>query len=393
MIKINNKTMRALWLQTNGLSRAPTGALDIMKIIKQLGFVQLDTIQNVSRAHHHIIWSRNQNYKEFMLDELLKSKQNIFEHFTHDASVLPIDFYPMWQRQFARKKQKLNSSNFYKNMPDNNELEAIKLRIKNEGALSTHAFDSKITNKQHLWARPPHKIALDHMWYCGELSTSHREKFIKFYDLTKNIIPKHILEQNISDDEQLNWLCMAALERLGIGTLKEIKCFWEAANINEVKIWAQQTKLNSIKWQAHDGKWHDAFALNNIEQRLEKLNPPTSRLRIINPFDPAIRDRARLKNIFGLDYKIEIFVPKEKRKWGYYVYPLLEGNKFIGRIDLKAERKKSILNVINFWQEPNIKWNEERNKKLNTELQRLAKFANLKTLHYHEAFVRQRTMS
>lgn len=380
--------MRALWLQTNGLSSAPTGALDVMQIIKQLGFVQLDTIQNVSRAHHHIIWSRNQNYKEFMLNELLKAKQNIFEHFTHDASILPIDFYPMWQRQFVRKKQKLSSSSFYKNMPDNNELEAIKLRIKNEGALSTHAFDSKITNKQHLWARPPHKLALDHMWYCGELSTSHRDKFIKFYDLTENVIPKHILEQNIPDDEQLNWLCMAALERLGIGTLKDIKNFWEAAHINEVKIWAQksQAKLTPIKWQADDGKWHDAFALNNIEQRLEKLKPPTSRLRIINPFDPAIRDRIRLRNIFGLDYKIEIFVPQAKRKWGYYVYPLLEGNKFIGRIDLKADRKKSILNVIDFWQEPNIKWGAKRNKKLNTELQRLAKFAGLKTLHYHEAF-------
>ncbi len=370
--------MRNLWLQTNGLSSAPTGALDVMQIIKQLGFVQLDTIQNVSRAHHHIVWSRNQNYKEFMLDDLLKAKHNIFEHFTHDASVLPVDFYPMWRRQFARKRQKLNSSNFYKTKPNNKEMAAIKLRIKTEGALSTHAFNSKITNNKHLWARPPHKLALDYMWYCGELSTSHREKFIKFYDLTENVIPQHILEQNIPDNEQLNWLCMAALDRLSVGTLKDIKCFWEAADITEVKAWAQHAKLTPVKWQSYNGDWHDAFGANNIKQRIEQLKNPTQRLRIINPFDPAIRDRIRLKNIFGLDYKIEIFVPQAKRKWGYYVYPLLEGNKFIGRIDLKANRKQSVLKVLNLWQEPNIQWTEARSKKLNLELLRLAKFADLK---------------
>jgi len=100
MMEISNKEIRALWLNACGLSTNPTGALDLLKTIKDLGFVQLDTIQNVSRAHHHILWSRNQNYKEHMLDELLADKGNIFEHFTHDASVIPIDYYPMWTRHF-----------------------------------------------------------------------------------------------------------------------------------------------------------------------------------------------------------------------------------------------------------------------------------------------------
>jgi len=81
------------------------------------------------------------------------------------------------------------------------------------------------------------------------------------------------------------------------------------------------------------------------------LTISNSRIKIINSFDPAVRDRDRLKNIFGFEYKIEIFVPESKRKWGYYVYPLLEGNKFVGRIELKADRKKGHLNVINFWEE------------------------------------------
>ena len=97
----------------------------------------------------------------------------------------------------------------------------------------------------------------------------------------------------------------------------------------------------------------------------------------MNPFDPAIRDRTRLFQLFGFDYKIEIFVPAAKRKWGYYVYPLLEGDRFVGRVELKADRKKAILNVINFWPEKGVKWSSPRYKRLETELSRFARLANL----------------
>ncbi|NRA86081.1 MAG: winged helix-turn-helix domain-containing protein [Rhizobiales bacterium] len=376
IIKINNKQIRKLWLHTNGLAKSPTGALDLMQIIKTLGFVQIDSIQNVTRAHHHILWSRNQNYREHMLDDLLKSKQQIFEHFTHDASILPVEFYPMWQRQFKRKKVQIENYNYFKTMLNKTERQEIKDRIAAEGALSTKAFNTKIKGKKQMWSRPPHKLALDYMWYIGELSTSHRTNFNKYYDLTENIIPKYILDQNITDSKQIDWLCTVALSRLNVGTLKDIKCFWEAVTTEEVKNWATDNpdKYVNIKWQTADGKWLDAVATADIEQKLSELKQPTSKLRIINPFDPAIRDRIRFNNIFGMDYKIEIFVPKEKRKWGYYVYPILEGDKFVGRIELKADRKKSELYVVNFWPDESVNWSAQKHKKLTIELEQFAKF-------------------
>lgn len=383
-LKINNKTMRTLWLNTTGLSTAPTGPFDLMAIIKKLGFVQLDTIQNVSRAHHHILWSRNQNYREAMLDQHLSEKEHLFEHFTHDASVIPLDYYPMWTRQFGRLKNWLDGYKGYQQRLAEADLPAIKSRIESEGPLSTHAFDTKIAGKKQMWSRPPHKIALDYMWYCGELSTSHREKFKKFYDLSHRVIPKHHIEQKLSDDEQVNWLCHAALERLGVASLKEIKNFWDASDLKEVESWIKDAAHVKVEWQSADGNWLQAIAPSDIEQRLESLSPATSRLRIINPFDPAIRDRARLKKLFGFDYTIEIFVPKPKRKWGYYVYPLLEGSRFVGRIELKADRKKGILNVINFWKESGVKWGEPRHKKLDAELDRLARFAGLDQVNWLE---------
>lgn len=97
MIQISNHDMRLLWLQSHYLHTTNNKKLDVLQTVKDLGFVQIDSIQNVTRAHHHILWSRNKNYREHMIDDLLKEKGKIFEHFTHDASLLPVEFYPMWK--------------------------------------------------------------------------------------------------------------------------------------------------------------------------------------------------------------------------------------------------------------------------------------------------------
>jgi len=96
-LRIENKIACKIWLESQGLSVSPTGTLDLLGMIKKLGFVPLDSIQVVSRAHHHIVWSRNQNYREPMLDSLLANDRSIFEHFAHDASVIPMEFLPFWK--------------------------------------------------------------------------------------------------------------------------------------------------------------------------------------------------------------------------------------------------------------------------------------------------------
>jgi len=381
-LRINNRDMRRLWLDTNGLATHRTEPLNLIQIIKKLGFVQLDSIQNVSRAHHHILWSRHEDYREPMLDELLRSKQDIFEHFTHDASVLPMEFYPMWQRKFHKVKHKTDRSKYYEDLKNNPWKDEVKSRITTEGPLSTRDFGSKIEGEKKMWSRPPHKQVLDYLWYVGELATSHRENFQKFYDLPERVIPENIRAQTFSDEEQLDWLCHAALSRLAVGSLKEIKNFWEVKDVQEVKVWVEQNpdKIIPVEWEADGGSYIKSFALNDIEERLQAAAPASSRMRIINPFDPAVRDRVRLKNIFGLDYKIEIFVPAAKRQWGYYVYLLLEGERFVGRIEVKADRKAGHLNVINFWPEAGVKWGAGRQKKLDRELLKFAKLVNIDTV-------------
>ncbi|SDI89076.1 winged helix-turn-helix domain-containing protein [Aliiruegeria lutimaris] len=381
--RIGNRTARTLLLTLQGLGQAPTGPLDALAIIRRLGFVQLDTIQVVSRAHHHILWSRNQNYREPMLDKLLARDRSIFEHFTHDASVLPMEFLPMWQRQFRRKREQLDKAGWLKGLPDAEARSAIKARIAAEGALSTKAFETKAVDSGQMWARPPHKLALDYMWYSGELATCHRMNFTKVYDLAERVFPAQLREACESDQAQIDWLCSEALDRLGFASPGEIQRFWDAVSRAEVLDWIDRTEsLHPVEIETADGQWIKALAPSDIAQRVAALTAVTSRLRILNPFDPVIRDRDRLGRLFGFEYRNEMFVPAAKRIWGYYVFPILEGHRFVGRIELKGNRRASSLNVLNFWPENGVRWSSTRRVKLDAELARLAKLVGVERVSW-----------
>lgn len=259
---------------------------------------------------------------------------------------------------------------YYKDASDEDTMQEIIDKIKKEGALNIKDFDSKKADEKKMWSRTPHKITLDYMWHCGILATAYRKSFRKYYDLSENIIPKNILTQDIPENQQIDWLCMKALDVMSVASAKEIKNFWGVLSIQEVQTWLKNNTEHflEIQWKNNEGKYIQSFASLDIAQRLQSLKNSKSRIQIINPFDPAIRDRVRLKNIFGFDYKIEIFVPKVKRKWGYYVYPILQGNTFIGRIELQAERKTNKLNILNFWKEDTTIWNDTQQEKLDAEL-------------------------
>ncbi len=380
-LTISNQDARRLWIWTNGLARTPTGACDVMEIVNRLGFVQIDTIRNVTRAHNHILWSRNQNYREGGVWEHL-ARRDLFEHFTHDASLISGQVLPYWQPQFQRLGAYVARSEWYRSELAKEQIAAIVARIRNEGPLSTHAFDTKVAQRG-MWARPPHKKALDQLWYAGELATSHRENFVKFYDLGERVFPAHA---PVEEAAATAWLCREALARLTFGSLGDIQRFWDALPARRVKSWAAaQRDLVEVEVIGADGVGRAMLAPADIETRLAAAPAPTSRLRILNPFDPMIRDRNRTERLFGFAYRNEMFVPQAKRVWGYYVYPLLEGARFVGRIELKADRKAGLLTVTGFWPEPAVAWRRGRAGKLAAELQRFARFAGLARVEWKVA--------
>ena len=117
-----------------------------------------------------------------MLHKLLGRDRAVFEHFTHDASVLPMETLPAWRRQFRRKREQIERSNWWSAMPGPEARAAIRDRIAAEGALCTRDFESEMDGPKEMWKRPPHKQALDYMWYVGELATCYRDGFTKYYN-------------------------------------------------------------------------------------------------------------------------------------------------------------------------------------------------------------------
>ena len=253
-LRIDNRAARRLWLAVNGLADPPTGALDVLAIIRQLGFVQIDTIRNVTRAHNHILWSRNQNYREGNLWPLLDCGRQLFEHFTHDASLIPMEYYPMWRRQFTRMGDYVARSKWYQTSLAADHIADIRRRIETEGALSTHAFDTKIDGRRDMWARPPHKKALDLMWYGGQLATSRRVKFVKYYDLVERVIPRRLRYVQRAEADQINWLCNAAIERLWLATPGEVQRFWGAVSLAETRSWIDDEDLIDVEIELADGR-------------------------------------------------------------------------------------------------------------------------------------------
>lgn len=371
--RLTNRDARRLWLAAHGLLDAPTRTPDVMAIIRDLGFLQIDTIRNVVRAHDHILWSRAQTYREGRVWRHL-ARRELFEHFTHDASLIPREVLPDWHRQFRRLGAKAARGAWYQSGLARGEIDAIRARIAEEGALSTHAFDTKVESRE-MWARPPHKKALDQMWYAGDLATCHRENFVKFYDLGDRVLGA--IDHGRSEAEQAGALHDAAMARLGLANASELNRYWDATGPAEARDWIERADLVPVEVEAANGTVARSFAHPEHLARLPDLADPTSRIRIVNPFDPAFRDRARTERLFGFHYRNEMFVPQAKRVYGYYVYPLLEGDRFVGRTEVKADKDSGMLTVTGFWPEPSVRWGAGRTARLDAELDRFARFGGL----------------
>ena len=216
---------------------------------------------------------------------------------------------------------------------------------------------------------------MEYLWRTGELTITRRESFKKFYDVTARVLDAGLISSEPKRQSSIDWLCNAALDRLGFATSTEIADFWDIVTKAEAKEWCATAGLTEIDVESVDGTLRRSFARDGI---LDETPPkPTSRLRILSPFDPALRDRKRAERLFGFHYRIEIFVPEAKRQYGYYVFPMLEGDRLVGRIDMKALRSDDILNVTGLWWERDVQATPARRKKLLAELDRMARFAGV----------------
>jgi uncharacterized protein YcaQ len=393
---IANEQARALILAKSGLSgvRQEGGASAVAPLIRRLGYVQLDSIRIIERAHHHILFSRHTGYKPRHLDRLQATTPALFEHWTHDSSLIPMEFYPHWRHRFAAARTRAEA--WHERIGDKRVIAIVRQHIAEKGASRARDFAHLGGRTGPWWGWGPAKAALEWLWRTGELAVLERDGFEKVYELAERAIPRTLLGERPSLSESREWAFTEALDRLGAGTARIIAEFWAKTSLPEsqavasiagAQAWIDREKkkgrLIDVVLEAAPGhRSFQAVARPDIEETVRHLPDPTSRLRVLSPFDPVLRDRIRLERIFGFDYTIEIFVPGHKRKYGYYVFPLLEGSRFVGRIDMKAERAKDRLAVKALWMEKRLSLTRGRRAKLERELQRQAKLGAVRDIEF-----------
>jgi uncharacterized protein YcaQ len=382
---VTTEAARLLLMNAQGLLADPgrrATSATLQKLVEQMGFVQLDSINVVERAQHLTLASRLDAYRPEHLSRLLEKERSLFEHWTHDASAIPAKWFAHWKPRFAGAREIIRRKPWWQQRmgedPDK-IIAQVRERIAREGPLRSLDFEHKQQGAAPAWwGWKPQKAALEYLWFTGELMVARREKFQKVYDLTERVLPEQSREPQPTEREHVEWACRTALERLVVATPKEIADFWHAIGIAKAKAWCEEEaragRIIPVQVESSDGaKGRVSFAMRDWERRLSGLPAPPAKTRLLSPFDPVLRDRARALRLFNFDYRFEAFVPAPQRQYGYYVLPILEGDRLVGRLDPKFNRSDGLLNIRRIYWEPGARVTLSRRRGLERALEQLAR--------------------
>lgn len=394
---LSNSAARRLFLDRHGLVGAPRGPATgaaLSEVLTDLGFVQVDSVNTVARAHDMILRSRRARYRPESLRWFNDRARATFEHWTHDASIVPMDFYPHWQLRFARDRPRLHARwAQWHGDTFHSELDRVLDHVGRNGPVgSGDLAAAEAERNTGWWDWHPSKTALEYLWRCGDLAITRREGFRKIYDLTERVIPEDLRGQRPDAAETIDWACGAALDRLSFATPGELAAFWALVTPEEAKGWAARALRDGTAIEVDVTSWDGRLRRGLMRPadldlaEAEEAVPQC--LRILSPFDPALRDRARAERLFGFHYRIEIFVPAARRRYGYYVFPVLEGERVIGRTDISAAGDRDCLNVRAFWPESGVKMGKGRLARLEREIEALAAFAGCASITFAEDWLR-----
>jgi uncharacterized protein len=347
-----------------------------LSAIEHLGYIQIDTISAIQRAHHHTLWNRNPRYLPSHLDQLFTEKK-VFEYWSHAAAYLPMcDF----RYSLPRKQAIANGEQNHWYERDKPLMKSVLKRIASEGPLMAKDFEH-IGQKTGEWRSKPAKRALEYLFMQGDLMVPYRVNFHKVYDLTERVIPEDTDTSLPSPKEYIRFLITRYLQANGLGQAAEI-----AYLLKNTKVLVQeglQEMLSNGELLKLNVAGLDYYALPSS---LELLSKPLARnkLKILSPFDNLLIQRKRVQALFDFDYQIECYVPEAKRKYGYFSLPILWDGKLVARMDCKAEWKKSLLHIYHLALEPKLLKTEAFAQALNKELIPFLQFNNCKQLLLHK---------
>lgn len=349
------ESLRRLALSHQGLispASFGTGLSGTRHAIEHLGYVQIDTISVVERAHHHILWSRVPDYQQSHLNQLVK-QQHIFEYWFHAASYLPMQDY---RYALPHMTSIRNGEHRYFNRGDQAFMNEILARAKAEGSIRLRNIEQG--NKQNSggwWNSSLARRSIEQLFMQGDLMISERNGMEKVYQLTEYCIPSHLDLSVPTLEEYARYLFNTTLRAHGVFAWKQLLHLKVGQKIREAMrdIVNEQLDASVITTLAQLGS-SDKESQNLYIQTdaLEQIPNIELKVKILSPFDNLVIHRDRLNTLFKFDYRLECYVTPPKRVFGFFCLPILYGDQIVGRIDCKAHRAKNQFEVISLHLEP-----------------------------------------
>jgi uncharacterized protein YcaQ len=347
-MRISLSTARRLAIGAQGLDgqwRLPKGKEGVARAVERLGYVQIDTIAVVRRAHHHTLWCRRQDYQPGMLHDLQAKDRQVFEYWCPAASYLPMADYryylPTMRGIASAPKTRAWLADHAKLVDD------VVKRIRREGPLASADFAApEGRTRGPWWDWKPAKQALERLFSMGELMIAERRNFQRVYDLTERVLPSDADTEEASDQERARFVVERALGGRGVASLNEMRWAWiadRAAVSAALADMLESGDVTAVEIRGLDGGPH--YALTKALEGAAARTRGRRHLHILSPFDSLVANRRRLRALFDFDCKLECYFPEAKRRYGYFCLPILWGDRFVGRLDPKADRKQKTLTV------------------------------------------------
>lgn len=357
MQSISLRDARALAIHSQGLTNGQNfkGKEGTLQAIEQIGYAQIDTLSVVKRAHHHVLWSRVDRYQSSHLQELVREK-TVFEYWAHAAAYLPMRDY----RFILPRQQEIIAGKGLWHHRSPRLMQYALDRIRTEGPLMSRDFTKEngrlyFGNSKEGWSASAISHTLFQLFMEGELMVAGRKGFQKIYDLTERVLPAGTDTRCPSREEYIRHLIERDIQAHSLLKASEIGYLIKNASADINRQLRQMVEEGELIELTLEGQQQPYYAFPSALENLGN-NIRERRIRILSPFDNLIIQRKRLEELFGFSYTLECYVPKDKRKVGYFSLPLLLGTNFVGQADLKVERKTRVLWI------KNLVWEDHKRK-------------------------------
>ncbi len=346
---------RRIALVAQGFDRErPAGRPDVRhfrRVIDSLGLLQLDYVNVLMPAQFLVLWSRLGAYERKRLERFIYDKREYTEQWAHEASIVPASSWPLLE--YRRQSYKIHKSNPLRQLRGRKAyLDAVLKQVQANGALTANDLPPAPGPKRNPgdWHRSMPRRALEYHFARGDLAVSDRlPNFQRVYDLPERILPREYLDTTLSVSDAKTELLKLASRAFGVATLHDLADYYRIsprAAAPLVQNLVEEGELSPVRVEG----WSEQAYLSSAA----RLPRSIAGVSLLSPFDPVVWFRPRAERLFDFHYRIEIYVPAAKRRWGYYVLPFRVGDRIVGRVDLKADRKVKQLLVLNAHEEDSV---------------------------------------